>query len=271
MTHTEIQQHLITIAKKAGEYIRGSQEIDSTTKTNIKDFVTTADIRSQDIIVAGIAEALPESVVLSEEHSADKRQQLYEEDFSGSVIDPIDGTYNFKHDLHHSGVSIGYIENGDPTVGVIYNPYRNEMYTVIKGHGAFCNNRPIHVASTKSLESANVTTDNCYEDAAMARTLKRHLAIYEQTGIMPWTGIHGSAVICLADIAHGRIDALHHTGLKPWDNAAGLLLVREAGGVTWTLEGREAHFTDSGVLTGTPKVAVILRDVFAKIDPELLR
>jgi len=144
------------------------------------------------------------------------------------------------------------------------------MYAAVKGHGAFCNSQSIHVSNTETLDSANVITDNSYEDAAMARTLKRHLAIYERTGTMPWTGIHGSGVLGFANIAHGRVDAFHHSSLKPWDNAAGILLVREAGGVVWTLDGKEAKFTDAGILAGTPKVAAILRDIFAKIDPELL-
>lgn len=270
MDYTEIQEHLVKIAREAGEYIRVATAQTTTDKTNAKDFVTEADIAVQDIIISGIEEAMPESVVLSEEHPPEKQRQLNQLDFTGFIIDPIDGTYNFKHDMGESGVSIGYIENGEPVLGVIYNPYKDEMYTAIKGHGAFCNNQPIHVAPTETLDSANVTTDNSYEDAVMARTLKRHLAIYEQSGTMPWTGMHGSAVLAFANIAHGRVDIYHHSSLKPWDNAAGFLLVREAGGVVWTLRGKEAKFTDTGILAGTPKVAAILRDVFAKIDPELL-
>lgn len=270
MDYTEIQDHLVKIVQEAGEYIRGATAQTTTDKTNTKDFVTEADIASQDIIVSGIEMTIPGSIVLSEEHTPEKQQQLHQPNFAGFIIDPIDGTYNFKHDMRESGVSVGFIENGEPVVGVIYDPYKDEMYTAIKGRGAFCNGQQIHVAPTKTLDSANITTDNSYDDATMARTLKRHLAIYEQTGIMPWTGMHGSAVLTFANIARGRVDVYHHTSLKPWDNAAGFLLVREAGGVVWTLRGKEAKFTDAGILAGTPKVAAILWDVFAKIDPELL-
>lgn len=266
MNYSEIQTQLVATAKQAGKYIRSSNAHDSTDKTNAKDFVTTADIAAQDIIVAGIEKALPGSIVLSEEHAPEKQQQLYNSDFTGYIIDPIDGTYNFKHDMHESGVSIGYIENGIPIVGVIYDPYRDEMYTAIKDKGAFCNDQPIHVSAVTNLGSASVSTDNSYEDAIMAQTLRRHLAIYEQTGIMPWTAMHGSAVLTFANIAHGRIDAYHHSSLKPWDNAAGFLLVREAGGVVWTLDGSEANFTDAGLIAGTPKIAQQLRDIFAQIS-----
>lgn len=257
-------------AREAGDYIREAKAQNTTDKTNAKDFVTEADIAAQDIIVSGIEEAMPGSIVLSEEHELEKQQQLYQSDFTGFIIDPIDGTYNFKHDMRESGVSIGYVENGEPSMGVIYDPYKDEMYTAIKGKGAFCNGRAIHIAPTETLDSANVTTDNSYDDATMDRTFRRHLAIYEQTGTMPWTGMHGSAVLAFANIACGRVDVYHHTSLKPWDNAAGFLLVREAGGVVWTLDGKEAKFTDAGILAGTPKVTAILKDIFAKIDPELL-
>jgi myo-inositol-1(or 4)-monophosphatase len=271
MDYTELQNSLVAIARKAGQYITTSEALETTNKTNTKDFVTTADIAAEKIIVTGIEKILPDAVVLSEEHSAEKQQQLYVPDFTGFIVDPIDGTYNFKHSMAYSGVSIGYIKNGQPTVGVVYDPYRDEMYIAVKDQGAFCNGKAIHVATTSALESANITTDNSYEDKIMARTLKRHLAIYEQTGTMPWTGMHGSAVLAYANIAHGRIDAYHHASLKPWDNAAGFLLVREAGGVVWTLHGEEANFTDGAILAGTPKIAEILRDTFLQINPELLR
>lgn len=271
MNHSEIKNYLTTAARKAGAYIRSTTAQTATHKTNTKDFVTEADITSQDIIVTEIETTMPGSVVLSEEHSPEKQQLLYDPDFTGFVIDPIDGTYNFKHDMHESGVSIGYIENGEPTVGVIYDPYKDELYAAIKNQGAFCNGRPIHASTTETLDSANINTDNNYDDQAMARTLRRHLAIYEQTGVMPWTGMHGSAVLAYCNIACGRLDAYHHSGLKPWDNAAGALLVREAGGVFWTLNGQGGHYTQADVLAGTPKVAALLKDVFTKIDPELLR
>jgi len=271
MNHIELLNSLVTIARKAGQYIVTSGAMETTNKTNTKDFVTTADIAAEKIIVEGIEAILPNTIVLSEEHSAEKQQLLYARDFTGFIVDPIDGTYNFKHDMAHLGVSIGYVEHGQPMIGVVYDPYKDEMYTAIKGSGAFCNSKAIHVATTSTLESANITTDNSYEDEIMARTLRRHLAIYEQTGMMPWTGLHGSAVLAYANIAHGRVDAYHHASLKPWDNAAGFLLVREAGGVVWTLHGEEAIFTDSAILAGTPKIAEILRDTFSQIDPELLR
>lgn len=87
---------------------------------------------------------------------------------------------------------------------------------------------------------------------------------------MPWTSCPGSGVLIWAWAASGRIDAYHHNGLKPWDNAAALVLMREAGGVAWNLTGGDAKFTDAAVLVGTPGLASELRDIFAKVDPQLL-
>lgn len=270
MDYTTVKNHLTKIARQAGEYIRGTKATSSTTKKNVKDFVTDADIASQKIIIEGIEKAIPGIVTVSEEHSPEQQEQMYEPDFTGFVIDPIDGTYNFKHDMRASAVSIGYIENGQPSVGVIYDPYKGEMYTAIKGQGAFCNDRPIKVAPTTTMDSANVTTDGGSNDARIVRALKRHMAIYEKTGRMPWTGMHGCAVTAMANVARGRFDAYHHGNLKPWDNAAGFLIVREAGGVAWTLDGKEASFTDPAILVATPEIGKQLCNVFTQLDPGLL-
>lgn len=87
---------------------------------------------------------------------------------------------------------------------------------------------------------------------------------------MPWTSCPGSGIIAMVWIACGRIDALHHNSFKPWDNAAAFLIVREAGGKVFTLEGKEARFTDAKVLVGTPGIVEKLQDVFAKLPAELL-
>ncbi len=243
---------------------------DQTDKTNIKDFVTVADIKSQDIIRAELLKHFPDVIILSEEDDEITRQPMYEPDFTGYILDPIDGTYNFKRNMLESAVSIGYIENGQPVAGVVYDPYKDELYAAEKGEGATCNGAAIHVSGQQTIEGASIATSNSYDDEAMARNLRRHLAIYEQTGHMPWTNCPGSGVLIMTNIACGRFDIYHHNGLKPWDNAAAFLIIREAGGVVQTLTGEEAGFTTNHVLLGTPAVVTQLREVFSKLDPELL-
>lgn len=261
---------LKTVAYDAGEFMKGSEDSSSTDKTNRKDFVTVADIKSQDMLRKGLHEHFPEAIILSEEDDEEARKPMYEAGFTGFVLDPIDGTYNFKRDMRESAISIGYIENGEAVMGVIYDPYKEELYSAVKGQGAFRNGQPIHVSGVEELDGASIATSNSYDDEAMARNLKRHLAIYEQSSIMPWTNCPGSGVLILAYLACGRFDIYHHNGLKPWDNAAAFLLVREAGGVVETLTGEEAPFTSPTVLAGTPELVQRLRNIFETIDPELL-
>lgn len=257
-------------ALEAGEFMRSSTDRAHTEKTNAKDFVTVADIKSQDILRKSLRVEFPDVAILSEEDTEEQRKALFAPDFSGFIIDPIDGTFNFKHGMQESAVSIGRIEKGQAVSGVIYDPYKNELYETQLGKGAFLNGQPIYVSQHNDLPGASVATSNSYDDEGMARNLKRHLALYEQVGTMPWTSCPGSGVLIMAWIACGRIDAYHHNGLKPWDNAAAFLLVREAGGDIQTLPGGEAAFTSPTVLMGNKAIVATIRDVFQHIPQELL-
>lgn len=264
-------QHLVTAARMAGEFMKGTEDRSSTDKTNVKDFVTVADIKSQDIIRKYLAETYPGVVVLSEEDDETSRAALYEPTFTGFVLDLIDGTYNFKRDMRESAISIGYVEGGESVAGVIYDPYKDEMFAATKDGGATRNGAAIHVSGYQELRGASVATSNGYDDAAAVRNFQRQIAIFGQTGVMPWASCPGSAVLVLAWIACGRVDAIHHTGFKPWDNAAGILIVREAGGVVFKLGGgAEARFVDKEILAGTPEIVAQLQAAFAKLDPALL-
>jgi myo-inositol-1(or 4)-monophosphatase len=259
------------VARQAGEFMRNAHDMrQSSDKTNTKDFVTIADIKSQDIIRHALAEQYPDASILSEEDDENVRKPMYEPDFTGFILDPIDGTYNFKRNMQESAISIGYIEDGEPVAGVVYDPYKDELYEAEAGKGAFCNGEPIRVSGQQSIEGASIATSNSYDDEAMARNLYRHLAIYDQTGHMPWTNCPGSGVLIMTNIACGRYDAYHHNGLKPWDNAAAFLIVREAGGVVQTLTGEDAAFITSSVLIGNPTVVSRLREVFNEMEPKLL-
>jgi myo-inositol-1(or 4)-monophosphatase len=257
-------------ALKAGEFMRASDERGATEKTNAKDFVTVADIKSQDILRRELERDFPGMIILSEEDDESVRKAMFATDFTGFVLDPIDGTYNFKRDMRESAISIGYIENGEPMAGVVYDPYREELFEAEKGKGAFRNGEPISVSSQSAIGGSSVATSNSYDDKAMERNLRRHLAIYEKSGIMPWTSCPGSGVLILAWVACGRIDIYHHNGLKPWDNAAAFLLIREAGGKVLTLDGSEAPFTSATVLCGNAAMVGVMQDIFATIDIELL-
>lgn len=259
------------VAVQAGTFMLGAGHLrDSQEKENSKDLVTVADIKSQDLIRAELNKRYPKAIILSEEDDEAVRRPMYQPDFTGFILDPIDGTYNFKRDMRESAISIGYIEHGKSVAGVVYDPYKQELYKAAAGKGATRNGEAIHVSNQTTLIGASVGTSNSYTDSAMALNLRRHVAIYEQTGHMPWTHCHGSGVLIMTNVACGRFDAYHHNGLKPWDNAAAFLIIREAGGVVETLDGREAPFTTTNVLLGTPAVVRQIREVFKLLHRELL-
>lgn len=262
---------LADIARAAGVFMRGAQSMTaSTEKTNVKDFVTVADIKSQNMIRSRLRKAFPDTIVLSEEDTAEQQAVMYEPGFTGYIVDPIDGTYNFKRDMRESAISIGYIENGLPVGGVVFDPYRDELYAAEQGKGATRNGTPIHVSGQIDLHGASVATSNGYDDAAAVRNFRRHIEIYQQTGVMPWSSCPGSVILALVWIACGRIDAIHHNGIKPYDCAATFVIVREAGGIVHDFTGRDAAFTSPLVLAGTPGIVAKLEAAFAKIDHDLL-
>jgi myo-inositol-1(or 4)-monophosphatase len=259
------------IAQEAGAFLLQAGDMRAhTDKSNRKDFFTEADIAVQDSIRKELHKHFPDVTVLSEEDSEEERKALYAADFTGFVIDPIDGTYYFKRDMQESAISIGYIENGKPVAGVAFDPYKNELFRAEKGKGATRNGERIRVSDQASIEGSFVVFCNSYNDAQMARTLKRHTAIYEQSGHMPWTSCGGSAVLVMCWIACGRIDALHHNALKPWDTAAAFIIAAEAGAKITSLEGKPIGFTSPSVIIGTPKVVDELSVAFNKLPSELL-
>lgn len=274
-THEKMSERLQAMhdaALEAGGYILNSDERQHTDKSNKKDFVTVADIKSQDILRQALERSFPGAVILSEEDSEEERAKLYEPGFTGFVLDPIDGTYNYKRDLRESAISIGEIENGEIIRGVVFDPYKNEIFTAEQGRGAYRNGELITVNQAyDGLDGASIGTSNSYSSEAMLRNLDRQRAITDVTGIMPWVTLHGSGVLIMTNIACGRFDAYHHNGLKPWDNAAAFLIIREAGGVVQTLTGEDAPFTSATVLTGTPGAVTDLRRAFDQIDPALLQ
>lgn len=260
-------------ARQAGDFILGAQHLtESSTKANANDFVTVADVKSQNILREVLRNNFSDKVViLSEEDPETEAKKVLEPNFTGFALDPIDGTYNFKRGMKESAISVGYIENGQSVAGVIYDVYKDELFEAEQGKGAFLNGQPISVSSQKDLAGASVATSNGYDYEAAVRNLQRQIAVYEQTGIMPWTSCPGSVVLAMVWIACGRIDAIHHTGFKPWDNAAAFVINQEAGAKIVTLGGEEARFADDKLVVGAPAIADQLLEVFSELPAELLQ
>lgn len=222
----------------------------TTTKANEGDLVTAADLASEKIIIDTIKSAFPDDTVISEEleesHGALSTENLPQ--LTAWVIDPIDGTNNFKHGMAYSGISIGYVENGQPVIGGILDPYRDLLYTAKLGEGAACNGKPIHVSNKTEL---NTGTRICTSNSSALGGTKANLARFTNLGDV-WVDVLGSAVLIIVDIASAKLDLYHHNGLKPWDNAAGFLIAQEAGAKIVGLNGQPVNWLTNEVVIGNP-------------------
>ena len=184
------------------------------------DLVTDADTASEELIVARIRKAFPNATILAEESGLSERAQ--DETF---VVDPIDGTTNFAHGYPMFCVSIAYQRNGATEAGAIYAPALGELFLARRGNGATLNGKKIRVSSTSDLAAALLCTG--FSPTTYARNADVFDALYRRC-----LGVRhdGSAALNLAFVAAGRFDGFWEYCLKPWDYAAGALLVEEAGG-----------------------------------------
>ena len=199
------------------------------TKLNSFDVVTEADKASERLIIDGIHSAFPGHSVLAEESGrdgTDDAEWLW-------IIDPLDGTTNFNQGLPVFSVSIALQHNGVTVVGVVYAPYLGEMFTALKGNGAYLNGKPIHVRRNSDIGSMVVATGMPYDrDRHPDNNLDNISRVCLR---VRGTRRMGSAAIDLAYTAAGYYDAYWELNLNIWDVAAGILLVQEAGGVVGSL------------------------------------
>lgn len=212
------------------------------------DFVSEVDRQAELAIIDILKRAYPDHQFLGEE-SGDSGQT---DSAYRWIIDPLDGTTNFLHGLPHYSVSIALEYQGRIELGVIYNPSNQELYTAERGGGAFLNNRRIRVAGLRTLEGALLGTGFPFRpEQDVNAYLKTFRALHG-----PLAGIRraGSAALDLAYVAAGRLDGFWEFGLQPWDMAAGILMVREAGGVVVDFAGKEAFMTSGNLIAANPKI-----------------
>jgi myo-inositol-1(or 4)-monophosphatase len=196
------------------------------------DFVTHADQRTERVLIEELSKARPGYGFLGEEGGAvegkDKTHRF--------IIDPIDGTTNFMHGVPHFAISIALEREGQLVAGLIYNPITDDMFTAEKGSGAYLNNKRLRVSSRKELNSSLFATGLPFKGkAGMARSMAETEAVLEaSSGIRRF----GAASLDLAWVAAGRFDGYWERELKLWDTAAGIVMVREAGGIVSDPHGR---------------------------------
>jgi myo-inositol-1(or 4)-monophosphatase len=227
------------------------------------DFASEVDRMAEAEIVRELRRAYPDHAVLGEETgSSGTSDKVW-------VVDPLDGTHNYLRGFPHFCVSIGFLDHGDPVHGVVYDPLRDELFTASRGDGAFLNDRRIRVSKRENLTGALLATGFPYRQRrhlevqlGMTRALLSEAEDIRRTG---------SAALDLAYVAAGRLDGFFEIGLKPWDMAAGCLLVREAGGMYCDFAGREGIPATGNLIAGNHRITAGMSKVIAaNATPALL-
>ncbi|MGH9771735.1 MAG: inositol monophosphatase family protein [Candidatus Acidiferrales bacterium] len=252
----------IQAAREAGTVLRA--EFDRPKTISYKgevDIVTKSDLRSEAIVVARLREHFPEHAIVAEEGGGNVA--------AGAKycwhVDPLDGTTNFAHGYPCFAVSIALLEAEEPIVAAVLNPFSDELFTAMRGKGAFLNRKPIHVSRVEKLANSLVCTgfppqhrkNNANMNYYWEFTLRSH-------------GVRrdGSAALDLCSVACGRFEAFWEFGLNSWDTAAGMLLVTEAGGMVTDLSGRPYHPGEREMLASNGLVHTEMRQVAAQISPQ---
>jgi myo-inositol-1(or 4)-monophosphatase len=217
------------------------------------DFVSTADHRAEAVLVAELRKARPRYGFLLEESG-----EIAGADTSNRwVIDPLDGTTNFLHGIPHFAISIGLERDGQLHAGVIYDPLLDEMFWAEVGVGAYLNNRRLRVSSRRAMSDALIATGMPFKGRA---THPAYMYMLDTVwGMTAGVRRLGVASLDLAYVAAGRVDGFFEFALSPWDIAAGIVLVREAGGAVSDFEGSSRGLADGDVLASNLHLHEALR------------
>lgn len=211
----------------------------------VANFVTQVDLQVQEMIQKGLRNLYPDIQFMGEE------KDNSEIDFDGAVwiLDPVDGTTNLIHDFRNSAVSLGLCDRGEMVCGVVYQPFTDEVFHAQKGKGAFLNRKPIHVSASASMGESLISIGTTPYEHAYA---DRNFAIFKKV-FLDCQDIRriGSAAIELCFVACGRLEAFFEMNLKPWDFAAGLLIIEEAGGTVTDFEGGRPLPWEKGNIVGS--------------------
>jgi len=226
--------------------------------------VTEADKEAEAAIIASIRRAFPEHAILAEESGASEQKSEHR-----WIIDPLDGTTNFAHGFPAFCVSIAYEHRGRVQYGVVFDALHKDLFTARRGKGAQLNGQPIHVSKAKTLATSLLATGFAYDRRERRRF---YLAFWEDM-MTRVEGVRraGSAALDLASVACGRLDGFWEFGLKPWDVAAGSLLVTEAGGTVTNMDGTPLDIAGAQILATNKLIHREMAQVLRDIRPEAER
>lgn len=236
MNITEILETVIQIAKEAGWQIKNERNFEIKEKGDVANIVTSMDIKIQQSVLSKLEPLIEGASFYAEENG--KRDMT---DGYVWVVDPIDGTTNYAYDLKTSCISIGLLYEKQGYMGVVYNPYVDECFYALRGHGAYVNGNPIHVTDTPIYASLFSVGTTPYDKDHADETFEKIKRLFLTGKDIRRSG---SAAIDLCSLAAGRYDAFYECALAPWDYAAAGTIIEEAGGIidtmdpyTWGYEG----------------------------------
>ncbi|NJM87487.1 MAG: inositol monophosphatase [Hydrococcus sp. RU_2_2] len=216
------------------------------------DLVTEADKKSEDAIIAILRRHVSDHQILAEESG-----QIGDRDNDYLwAIDPLDGTTNYAHGYPIAAVSIGLLFKGIPHIGVIYNPFHNELFRGAKGLGATLNRRPIRISKTESLDKSLLVSGFAYDRRETSDN--NYAEFCYLTHLTQGVRRSGSAALDLADVACGRLDGYWERGINPWDIAAGIVILEEAGGIATAYDGSPLILESGRILATNGKIHVSL-------------
>ena len=237
-------------ARETGEFILNESagfDIGKAETKGLHDFVSYVDKESEKRLVEKLSRIVPEAGFIVEEGTSTKKGEKY-----CWVVDPLDGTTNFLHGIHPFAISIALMEDNEAVAGVVYEAGGNETFVAWKGGGAWLNNKPIRVSKESKLSASLVATGFPYNDFS-------RLSPYIDCLTWLLKNTHGvrrlgSAAIDLAYVACGRFEIFYEYGLSKWDVAAGILLVREAGGKVTDFSGSENQYDGEEIIASNSHV-----------------
>jgi myo-inositol-1(or 4)-monophosphatase len=220
------------------------------TEKQHNDFTTDIDQAAEQAIIETLLKAYPDHAILAEESGASKN--LHDESEYVWIIDPIDGTTNFMHGLPQYCISIALQQKGVTTQAVVYDPCRNDLFTATKGSGAYLNDKRLRVTKHDRVSNALVATGFIHRSSQNIDQYLQMLRLLTEKS----QGVRsmGAAALDLAYIAAGRFDGFCQKGLKPWDIAAGALLVTESGGIVGDFNGDSDYLHKGDIIAASPKV-----------------
>ncbi|HMB75814.1 MAG TPA: inositol monophosphatase family protein [Kiloniellaceae bacterium] len=269
IVQTALMNVMIRAADKATRRLR--RDFNETENLQVSrkgpaDFVSTADTMAERTIREELERARPGYGFLMEESGSRKGT----DETRRWIVDPLDGTTNFLHALPHWAISIALEERGEIVAGLVYDPIKNELFRAEKGGGAYLNDRRIRVSARRRFEEALIATGALGggpgSDETKALETEVAAVTAKAAGIRRW----GAAALDLAYVACGRFDAFWDRNLSPWDLAAGVIVLREAGGLVSRIDGRAFRIDSDNILAGNEEIhpALVKTLKVAKTAPD---